>query len=107
LVRTGKAGIAKVVLRTREHVAAIVPRGPALALILLRYADEMKTPASLDLGEESAKKQGITDKEIALAEQLVEGMGMKWKPEEFHDTYREDVMDLIHRKIKAGKTQEV
>jgi DNA end-binding protein Ku len=105
LDKTGKAGIAKVVLRTRQYVCAVVGRGPALTLVLLRYGDEIKSPASLEILPD--KEAAVSAKEMALAEQLIDGMAMEWKPSEFHDTYREDVMDLIEEKIKSGKTEEV
>jgi DNA end-binding protein Ku len=107
LVRTGKAGIARVVFRTRQHIAALLPRGPALGLVLLRYADELKSPEAVGVEPMDAKALDIKDKELDLAEQLVDGMTEVWDPEKFHDEYREDVMALIERKIKAGKTQEV
>src|SRR5205823_5197355 len=49
LEKTRRAGIAKIVMRTRQYLAALVPEGPALTLVLLRYADEVKSPASLEI----------------------------------------------------------
>jgi len=107
LERTGRAGIAQIVLHTRQHLAAVTTRGPALALVLLRYADEIREPKSLDLPESATKSGGVKDREIELAARLVEQMAMKWAPEKFEDAYRKDVMALIEKKIKSGKTEEI
>lgn len=107
LEETGKAGIATIVLRTRQRVAALLPRGPALALVMLRYAEEVRTPASLEIEEPERKEGEVGKKELALARQLVEGMAMKWQPARFKDEYKDEVLHLVDRKIKAGKTEEV
>ena len=104
---TGKAGIAKVVLHTRQHVAAVVVHGPALALVLLRYADEIVEPESIGIEPPDLKSLKIRDAELKLAEQLVDGMMAKWDPKQYHDDYREDVMSLIERKIKTGTVETV
>jgi DNA end-binding protein Ku len=104
---TGKAGIAKVVLHTRQHVAAVVPHGPALALVLLRYADEMVDPGSLALEPPSLKGLKISAAELKLAAQLVDGMMEKWNPAQYRDDYRDDVLALIDRKIKTGTVEAV
>lgn len=105
LRRTGKAGIAKVVLRTRQHLAALVVRGPALALVLLRYADELLDPVDAGIEASHDKEKQASDAELKLAAQLVEGMTQKWEPEKFHDDYREDVLELIARKLKTGHVE--
>ena len=107
LKSTGKCGIARVVLRTREYVAAVLPRGDALALVLLRYADELVEPKAAGIEGHSLKSLGVREAETKLASQLVEGMTKKWDPSEYQDDYREDVLELVERKIKTGKTETI
>jgi DNA end-binding protein Ku len=107
LRRTGKAGVGKVVIRTRQHLAAVVAADKALLLILLRFADELRDAKDLDLPELGLAKLGITQKELGMAEQLVEGMLEEFKPEKYEDEYRRDLMKLIHKKAKAGDVNRV
>ena len=99
LRRTGKVGISKVVIRTREYLAAVVARGEVLTLELMRYAHELRDPDDLDVPR---GKQGVTDREIDMAERLVEGMVSAWDPEKYKDTYRADVMKMIDKRVEAG-----
>jgi DNA end-binding protein Ku len=107
LKSTGKCGIARVVLRTREYVAAVMPRGDALALVLLRYADEIVEPKAAGIEGHDLKALHVREAETKLASQLVDGMTKKWDPKEYHDDYREDVLELVERKIKTGKTETI
>jgi len=107
LESTGQMGIARVVIRTREHLAGLTVRGPALVLCLLRFAYELRDPGSIGLPEESAEKLGLTKKELDLAARLVEDMKGKWKPEKYTDSYRDDVLAMIERKVKAGKLEPI
>jgi DNA end-binding protein Ku len=96
LKKTGKVGIAKVVIKTREHLAAVKPMGKALVLELMHFADELADPNELNLpGHEPGKK------ELVMAEQLVSSMAGKWKPEEWKDEYREALMQIIEEKAAA------
>jgi DNA end-binding protein Ku len=99
LRRTGKVGIAKVVIRTREYLAAVVARGEVLTLELMRYAHELRDPDDLEVPR---GKEGVTDREIDMAERLVEGMVSAWDPEKYKDTYRADVMKMIDKRVEAG-----
>jgi DNA end-binding protein Ku len=107
LKRTGKAGIGKVVLRTRQHLCAVVAHEKALLLVLLRFADELRSAKDLDLPETNLKKLGITPQELAMAEQLVDGLSGDFKPDKYEDEYRHDLMQLIRKKVKAGKVNDV
>jgi DNA end-binding protein Ku len=104
LRKSGKVGIARVVLRTRQHVAALLVRGEALVLNLLRYAHELRPAADLDV---PAKATGVSPREVHMAEQLIDGMAASWRPEEFRDEYRDDVMALVKKKIKAHQTHTI
>src|SRR5918999_465278 len=100
LRRTNKAGIAKVVIRTRQYLAAVVPRGDVLTLELMRYAHELRDPAELNVPH---GKQGVSEKELQMAERLVEGMVEKWDPEKYKDDYRRDLMKMIEERVEAGE----
>lgn len=107
LVKTGKIGIAKVVIATKQHLAALVPSGPVLVLNLMRWGDEVKALEGLDLPPEGAKAPKIAPAEMKMAEQLVQDMTGKWKPEDFKDEFKHAVMKLVDKKVKAGKTETV
>lgn len=100
--RTGKAGIAKVVIRTRQYLAAVVARGDVLTLELMRYAHELRDPKDLDVPH---GKQGVSDRELQMAERLVEGMVEKWDPEKYKDDYRQDLMKMIKERVEAGELE--
>lgn len=107
LAASGRAGVARVVLRTREHLAAVIPRGKALVLELLRFPTELRGMDELDLPAEGLRDAGVTKKEIDMAEKLVEGMAEEWDPSRFKDEYREDILSRIEEKIEAGETKVI
>ena len=107
LVRSGKVGIAKVVIRTREHIAALVPFGPMLVLELLRFAEELRDPKELEIPLDTLSKLKISDKELAMAQTLVAEMEEDWNPDQYKHEYREDLMSFIEKKIKSGKTHSI
>ncbi len=105
LVRTGRVGIATVVIRTRAHLAALYAVDKWLVLNTLRYANELRDPAELKVPAD-LKDAKVTAKEVDMAERLVDDMAMEWNPAQYHDTYRDDLMKLIeekaHGKAKAA-----
>ena len=105
LIETGKIGLAKVVIATKQHLAALVPSGPALVLNLLRWGDEVKTLDALELPP--AGKKNLNAAELRMAKQLVKEMSGEWNPEDFKDEFRIQVMKLVERKAKAGEGQSV
>jgi DNA end-binding protein Ku len=107
LQRTGKVGIARVVIRTRQHMAALLVRDDVLVLEILRYAHELRDPKDIEVPRGTVAQLGISDKEIKMAEQLIKGMSEKWQPKRFKDEYRADVMATIEKKIKSGKTHTI
>jgi DNA end-binding protein Ku len=90
----GKVGIAHFVLRTKQYLAAIRPSDGRLLLSTMVYADEVNDPASIPELEEVVDVE-ISDKELAMAAQLVESLAADFEPDRFRDTYREAVLDLI------------
>jgi DNA end-binding protein Ku len=107
LKRTGKVGIAKVVIRTREYIAAVISHGPVMLLDVMRFAYEVRDASEVEVPEDDAKKLGLSEKELKLAETLVEQMVGTWEPEKYQDTYREDVLSLIRKKVERGDVREV
>ena len=102
-----RVAVAEVVIRTTQHLAAVIPSGRLLLLMTLRYQDELRPVKELDLPPESAKAAGLNDKEIDLAKRLVGDMSEHWNPSEFKDTYHQDLMARIREKIKLGQTKEL
>ncbi|MFZ6646933.1 Ku protein [Undibacterium sp. TJN25] len=107
LRRAGKVGIAQVVIRTKQHLAALVCMDQMIVLNTLRYDDEIRDTGELDVPAKSLKTSGISDKEVQMALSLVEGMTEKWEPQQYHDTYREDVLTLVKKKVKARQTKTI
>jgi DNA end-binding protein Ku len=98
LRHSGKIAIAKVVIKTRQHLAAVKPQEKGLMLELMHFADELidvdefKLPANTDIGK----------KELQMAEALIDSMSDEWKPDEFVDEYRKALEKVIEEKIESG-----
>ena len=107
LKKAGKIGIATVVIRVKQHLAALVCVGDTIVMNTLRYADEIRDTSELKIPASTSKSASISDKELKMAMALVEGMSEEWKPEQYHDTYREDVLALVEKKIKAKETKTI
>jgi DNA end-binding protein Ku len=102
LKKAGKAGIATVVIRTKQYLAALIAQEELLILGTLRYADELKDASELKIPH--AK---VTAKELDMAMRLVEDMSDEWQPEKYKDTYRHDLKKRIEEKVKKGETEEI
>ncbi len=107
LREAGKIGIARVVIATKQHLAALIPAGPALMLNTLRWATEIRPWNELKLPEEGSKAAKLSAGELKMARQLVEDMSGEWQPEDYGDTFKEAVLELVERKIDAGQTHTV
>jgi DNA end-binding protein Ku len=103
LRRTQKVGVAKLVLRTRQRLAAVTVRDKVLVVNLLRFARELREPSDLEL----PGKDGVGEKELKMAERLVGGMTEKWKPEKYHDEYRDELMAYIEKKARSGELEAI
>jgi DNA end-binding protein Ku len=102
--KAGKAGIASVVIRTRQYLAAVIPQEDVLVMNTLRYADELKGVEELGVPAATLHVKA-TPKEIEMALRLIDDMAEEWQPEKFKDTYRDDLMARINEKIKQGQTE--
>ena len=107
LRKANKVGIASVVMRTKQHLCALVCVGDAIVLNTLRYADELRPTDDLDLPGSTLKAAGISEKELKMAMSLVEGMSDTWQAAQYHDSYRADVLALVKKKIKAKQTRTI
>jgi DNA end-binding protein Ku len=96
----GKVGIGRFVLRQKEHLVALRVQGGALVLVTLVYADEVVSTDSL---EDAGETQGeVSERELAMAQQLIEMLSAPFEPDRFHDEYRAQLLNLIERKV-AGE----
>jgi len=107
LANEGKIGVGQVVIRTKQHLVALIPDGPVLMMNVLRYANEVRDTEGLNVPPKSAKTAGVSERELQLAERLIDDMSGAWKPDQFKDTYHEDLMNRIEDKIKKGETKEL
>jgi len=102
---TGRIGIANVVIRSRQHLAALIPVDRMLVMNTLRFANEIRSLAELTLPE--AGKGDLKATELAMAERLVDDLTEKWNPEQYKDTYSEDLMARIEARVAAGEIHAV
>ncbi|HLH55831.1 MAG TPA: Ku protein [Verrucomicrobiae bacterium] len=98
LKKTEMVGIAKVVLKTRQHLAAIKPEQSALVLEIMHFAEELVSPKSLQIPGDA----DLGSRELQMASELVSRLSGPWKPEKYTDDYRQALMDLIQKKIESG-----
>ncbi len=99
---TGKIGIAKVVISNREYLASVKPDGLFLILDLMHFAHEILSPEILKNGPTS----GISEKELKMAQTLIESMSVPWEPDKYRDEYRTAVMEMIEQKAKKREIAE-
>ena len=103
LEQSKRLAVATFVLRSRQHVAALMPVGKIIVLNTLRFEAEIQPHP--DVAAAAAKKAAsASGKELQMALKLVEDMSEPWKPETYEDTYRSDLLKRIEQKVKAGQT---
>lgn len=107
LLKTGRIGIALVVLHNKQHLAALIPTPRAIVLNTLRWATEVRSAEDLDLPEEGLKAASIKPKELTMATQLVESMTDSWDPAQYRDTFRDDIMAMVKKKFEAGEAEKI
>lgn len=105
LTKTGKMGIGRIVMHTKQHLVAILPMEDILLLEVMRFPHELRPIEDLDIPK--AKSSKVSSREVTMAEQLVKGLTSKWDPEKYKDTYHDDLLRLINQKIKRGATAEI
>ena len=103
LRRSGKVAVASVVVKTRQHLAAVVVHDRVLVLDILRYASELRDPSKLRVPGTALK---VTDRELKMAERLVAEMTEEWDPQQYHDEYRDELLAFIKKRSRSGQTTE-
>jgi len=98
LKESGKVGVAKVVIKTRQYLAGVKPEDGTLVLELMHFADELADPGKLNV----PKKTEVGKREMNMAKSLIDSMSAKWNPEKYKDDYREALMEVIEEKVEAG-----
>ena len=101
LQKTGKIGIARVVIRTRENLCAVVPHDNALLLMMMRYPQELVDIGEYNIPEGDKADYRISAKELEFSEQLIETMSSEWDPDAYHDEFRERLQKVIQDRMKA------
>jgi DNA end-binding protein Ku len=101
----GKVAIARLVMRTKQYLAALRPKDGMLVMSTMVYADEVNDPAQLD-GVEDMHDVDVSERELRMAEQLIESLTEPFEPERYEDSYRNQVLELINRKA-AGEEEVV
>ena len=100
-------GIARVVIHTKEHLAALMPAGAALMLNTLRWASEIRPASGLRLPSAGKSAAKLKDSELKMASQLIQSLAGPWKPERYADQFNDAIKDLVARRAKAGKARTV
>jgi DNA end-binding protein Ku len=103
LERSGKLALGQVVIRTKQHLAALMPLQEVIVLNLLRYKEEIRKLPEIPLPK-SGKQSLVSAKEVDMALSLVKDMTEAWNPEQYQDTYRQDILKLVNKKVKAKQT---
>ncbi len=108
LEAAGKVGVARVVIRTREYLCAVMPEGDALVLMMLRYPQELVDPEEYKLPAGKPSDYRISARETGMAKSLIDSMVVPWRPDDYHDEFRERLQSIIRKRIKArGATTRI
>ena len=105
LLKTGQVGVARVVIHTKQHLAAILPVESVLVLILLRWADQIRPSSDLELPV--MEEAELTERETSMAAQLVQAMTEPWNPEKFKDSFSDKIRALVAEKVRTDKVETV
>lgn len=101
LKRTGKVGVGRVVIRTREYLAAVIPKDRALLLVLMRFQQELIDVDEFPMPGEDLKHYRISERELSMAQQLIESMSTDWKPGRYKDAFRDRLRKVIEKRTKS------
>jgi DNA end-binding protein Ku len=107
LASTRKVGVAKVVIANKQHLALLMPCGPALVLNLLRWGGEIRSWEALKLPPQGVEAAGLKQAEMAMATQLIDEMSATWNADQFRDSFHAEIMKLVETKASEGKVEQV
>lgn len=107
LKRSNKVGVAKVVIATKQHLAVLIPCGPALVLNLLRWGGEIRSMESLKLPPSDIKALGVRQAELDMALALIADMTQPWDADQFRNSFADEVMKLVEEKAQSGEIHAV
>ncbi|KTD40427.1 Ku protein [Legionella parisiensis] len=99
LKKTNKAGVAKVIIRTKESICLILPHHHALLLYLIHFKDEIREEKEMDVPKEDFKNYKVSQSEIKMAVTLIDEMTTKWQPEKYHNEYRDALKKWLDQQI--------
>ncbi|SKA05476.1 Ku protein [Novilysobacter spongiicola] len=100
LAKTGRIGIARVVIRTRESLCAVMPKDNALLLMMMRYPQELVDIEEYRIPEGKSTDYRITPKELEFSEQLIQTMSGEWDPSQYQNEFRQRLQDVITKRMK-------
>jgi len=103
LKQTGKVGVAKIVIRERQHLCAVLPEGPTLLACTLRWPYQLREATELDVPSDGTDSLELTPEELKMAEQLVAAMTTPWDPTRYQDTFHETLLALIEERARKGE----
>ena len=101
LKKTGKIGVARVVIRTREHLCAVLPQGDALMLVMMRYPQELVDVEDYSIPAGKTGDYRVSAKELEMARALITSMQSDWSPDEYQDEFRARLHKVIEKRVKA------
>ena len=107
MVEAGVIGIARVVMHTKEHLAALVPTGAALVLNTIRWASEIRALDELKLPAAGKTAAGLKPAELKMAAQLISDMTAPWDAQAYTDKFSAAIRALVSKKVAAGQTETV
>ncbi len=107
MLQAGVVGIARVVIHTKEHLAVLIPSGPALMLNTIRWASEIRPADELNLPAAGRTGVNLKASELKMAAQLIDDMTSRWDAGDYTDTFTAAIQKLVNQKVKIGDTENV
>ncbi len=105
MTETGKVALGRFVLRTKQYLVTLRPKNGVLVLSTMLFSDEVIDSGDLDVP--TADETRPSSRELAMAQQLVESLSSEFDPTKYHDTYREQVLELIEKKAEGHEIAQV
>jgi DNA end-binding protein Ku len=107
LKKTNTVAIGRIVLHNKQHLAMLMAQDNYIVLENLRFPHEIKTADEVEFLDEKKLNKKYNAKEFAMAQTLVKGMTAEWDPEKYQDSYYDDIMGIINKKVKQGDSYTI